>query len=417
MAGSVTFSVDNDQAPASVSACRLCGSHDEAVVQEAAGLRGVTSDCKPWPHVSRIAVCRTCGLIQKPHSVAWDATIAAVYEAYTIYHQSDGAEQEVFDPASGASASRSSRLLGRLFAERLLPAEGRMLDIGCGTGGLIRTFSALAPGWRLAGHDLDSRHRESVLRIRGVERYYTGPVADIRDRFDLITMQHVLEHIPDPVDLLRHVRELLNPGGLLFVQVPNALDNPFDLMVVDHASHYTTDTVRAAMALAGLAPVVLATDWSPKELTIVSRAADFTPSGASAMTVLPAAKTAMTDAAVRARWLVETTASASAEAVSAASDGQSFGLLGTSIAGIWLANMLGDTVHLFVDEDLQRVGRELFGRPVLHPSSLGTGTAVFIAFPPAQARVIRDRLTEKYPAVCWLVPPAWAGDDAVERAR
>jgi hypothetical protein len=62
------------------------------------------------------------------------------------------------------------------------------------------------------------------------------------------------------------------------------------------------------------------------------------------------------------------------------------------------------------------VGRELFARPVLHPASLEEGTAVFVAFPPAQARAIRDRLTQKYPHVRWLVPPALEGSDPVDAA-
>jgi 2-polyprenyl-3-methyl-5-hydroxy-6-metoxy-1,4-benzoquinol methylase len=216
--------------------------------------------------------CRSCGLIQKLGSADWLETIAQVYDAYTIYHQSPGAEQAVFDGASGVSAPRSERLLRRLLTECTLPAAGRLLDVGCGNGVLLRTVSQIAPAWTLAGADLDERHRETVERIPGVERFYAGPTDVIPDQFDVITMQHVLEHIPQPVDLLRKLAGRLNPSGVLFIQVPNVLDNPFDLMVVDHSSHFAPQTVRTAIERAGLRPLVLAADWAPKELTVVAAA-------------------------------------------------------------------------------------------------------------------------------------------------
>jgi len=378
--------------------CRVCGAEDLWVPGDATGLKGVTSDCKPWPRAVAVGVCRRCGLIQKPGTAAWHDTIARVYDAYAIYHQSPGAEQAVFDAASGASAPRSERLLRRLIEERRLPATGRLLDVGCGNGVLLRTFSRLAPGWTLAGADLDDRHRATVESIPGVDRFYAGPAEEIGDRFDVITMQHVLEHVPNPVELLGRMARLLHPGGLLFVQIPNILDNPFDLMVVDHASHYAPDTVRNTVQRAGLRPAVLATDWAPKELTVVVQVdAEQQPAPASP----EQAAAAVEHLAGSLRWLAATVADATA-----AASGAELGQLGTSIAATWLAGMLGGAARFFVDEDPARVGRQFMERPVLQPAAAPAGASVYIAFPPAQARTIQQRLARVYPGVRWLVPPA-----------
>src|SRR4051794_24828806 len=93
-----TASHRDEQRPL-VTACHVCGSGELTVMADQVGLKGVTSDCKPWPRSMALAACRVCGLIQKPSSPEWLATIAEVYEAYTIYHQSPGAEQAVFDGA------------------------------------------------------------------------------------------------------------------------------------------------------------------------------------------------------------------------------------------------------------------------------------------------------------------------------
>jgi SAM-dependent methyltransferase len=287
--------------------------------------------------------------------------------------------------------------LRRLLAECRLPERGTLLDIGCGNGVLLRTFSGIAPEWTLAGADLDDRHQATVEQIPGVVKFYAGPAEEIPDQFDVITMQHVLEHIPEPVDLLGKLAQRLNPGGVLFIEIPNILDNPFDLMVVDHSSHFAPATVRTAVERAGLRAAALATDWAPKELTVVA-APDASAGPHDADTAVVAAAADHLTASLR--WLVAT----AQDARTAASNG-TFGLLGTSIAATWLGNMLDGAAQFFVDEDMMRVGRQFMDRPVVHPSSVEPGASVYIAFPPAQARDIRDRLTQTYPEIHWLVPP------------
>lgn len=408
----------DDRRVKQATTCHVCGSDDLTVfvppsteIQrqlatssqgcvQAVVLRGVTSDCKPWPRAMTLAACRACGLIQKPATDDWLATIAQVYDAYAIYHQSPGSEQAVFDGASGQSAPRSQRLLSRLLAETELPAAGRLLDIGCGNGVLLRNFAALAPEWSLAGADLDDRHRETVLEIPGVDRFYAGQAEEITDTFDVITMQHVVEHLPQPVDLLTRIGRLLNPGGLLFIQVPNILENPFDLMVVDHASHFAPDTMLTTIERSGLRPVVLATDWAPKELTVAAAVHfDAAESGQAANS-----DNSATDApqilADSLGWL----ASVSSDVCARSADG-GVGVLGTSIAGTWVGNTLEGAAQFFVDEDPDRIGRQFMERPVIHPSTVPAGAGVYVAFPPTQARSIRARLVQRFPAVRWLVPP------------
>ena len=90
--------------------CRLCGM---AALHELEGFRAlarVTSDCKPWPAGGRLTVCTACGTVQKLPDAEWLAEIAAIYGAYTIYHQSDGAEQPIFSGEQGAPQPRSARL-------------------------------------------------------------------------------------------------------------------------------------------------------------------------------------------------------------------------------------------------------------------------------------------------------------------
>jgi 2-polyprenyl-3-methyl-5-hydroxy-6-metoxy-1,4-benzoquinol methylase len=99
-------------------------------------------------------------------------------------------------------------------------APGRMLDVGCGSGDLLERFAGR--GWETYGIDPgDSAVAAAAKRCDGV---HTGTLHDQPWRpgfFSLITLQHSLEHIPDPVGALERARALLAPGGLVVIAVPN----------------------------------------------------------------------------------------------------------------------------------------------------------------------------------------------------
>jgi 2-polyprenyl-3-methyl-5-hydroxy-6-metoxy-1,4-benzoquinol methylase len=97
---------------------------------------------------------------------------------------------------------------------------GSLLDIGCGKGRFLAVMQLL--GWRVHGIEPDEVSAENARRSSGAridaqldEGLY--PPA----HFDVITMNHVLEHIADPVTVLARCFRLCRPGGLLGIAVPN----------------------------------------------------------------------------------------------------------------------------------------------------------------------------------------------------
>jgi 2-polyprenyl-3-methyl-5-hydroxy-6-metoxy-1,4-benzoquinol methylase len=98
-------------------------------------------------------------------------------------------------------------------------AMGNLLDVGCGNGDFgvrMRSF-----GWTVSGVDPDptavSRARSQSLEV------FTGSIADVPDKafYDVITLNHVIEHAADPVELLHECQKRLRPGGRLIVTTPN----------------------------------------------------------------------------------------------------------------------------------------------------------------------------------------------------
>lgn len=99
---------------------------------------------------------------------------------------------------------------------------GIALDIGCGRGEFIAALQQR--GFECVGMDLNS---ERIARARAqfpMVEWRTGIASDLLSetrRFDVVTLFHCLEHIPDPKRALQDVRKVMAPGGLLAIEVPN----------------------------------------------------------------------------------------------------------------------------------------------------------------------------------------------------
>ncbi len=103
--------------------------------------------------------------------------------------------------------------------ERLLGRTGKILDVGCGNG----TFLSLGRdrGWEPFGCDI---RISPAVRDSGSFPLWEGRLNEINfgdARFDAIRFNHVLEHVQNPLAELVRSRELLQPGGIIYISVPN----------------------------------------------------------------------------------------------------------------------------------------------------------------------------------------------------
>jgi 2-polyprenyl-3-methyl-5-hydroxy-6-metoxy-1,4-benzoquinol methylase len=170
-------------------------------------------------------------------------------------------EAEVIDLRIALRAAHVAALTGRT-------SPGSMLDVGCGEGFVIRHFSSM--GWQVAGIDFSRAGVEQInpeyahlVEQGDVFRLLEAKIA-AAEKHDLVWLGNVLEHVLDPVDLLQSLRELVSPGGLLVVTVPNdgsayqetlldsgVIPERFWIAVPDHISYFTADNLRHTTAATG----------------------------------------------------------------------------------------------------------------------------------------------------------------------
>lgn len=234
-----------------LQSCPLCRSHRTTVVHPRMVDRVFGSVSGPWSWKS----CADCGcgfLDPRP-------TVDTVGRAYANYYTHEGRVDATVTPTGLAWLRKAIAngyrnqlygtqfrpTLGRIGATSLqfsarhrheieaqavglqgvrptAPGTSRLLDVGCGSGNLLKF--ARSAGWLATGLEPDPAAAAAARASSGAEVMVGGVEqvpASLTGCFERITMSHVIEHVHDPVDVLSRCRELLAPGGSLWLETPN----------------------------------------------------------------------------------------------------------------------------------------------------------------------------------------------------
>jgi len=215
--------------PEHVASCLICGSaHFQKFDNRVSEGRGVSN-----------LLCLNCGVVfQSPRMTA--SELEAFYSGEYFGGEGPGENQSAVRAARAASTVDFIRRRG-------LRTVKSALDIGA-AGGLLLQALHRAFNCDVTGVEPDTAHRQHAIS-QGLRT-----VASLQElngeRFDLVVMSHVLEHISDPVAYLARLRsEILAPGGALVVEVPNLYCH--DCFEVGHLFSFSTNTLMRTLAKAG----------------------------------------------------------------------------------------------------------------------------------------------------------------------
>lgn len=232
-----------------VECCPLCGGADSAAFLAA---HDRLYDVRGEYRYRRCRSCRT--VFQDPMVVPADLSACYPIEYYThappegcgLTSASDSSSalrrarsalrDAVKDCVRGEPARGSYQWLARILArsrvirersfripDELIPrgSRRRALDVGCGSGALM--LDLMLAGWSIDGVEPDPRAAEVARRLTGCtvhqEDLFQAPLP--LACFDLVVLNHVIEHLPDPEMALRRLTELLAPSGRLVLIYPN----------------------------------------------------------------------------------------------------------------------------------------------------------------------------------------------------
>ncbi len=144
--------------------------------------------------------------------------------------------------------------------ERIQGEKGSLLDVGCGGGGLV--YAAHKLGWNAFGIDPSQVAVELGRKKWNLDTIVKADLTDFdsKQKFDVITAYHVLEHLYYPQQALDRIRNFLKPEGLFVIQVPNfaSVDLRVDINIWNtmthlpfHTIHFTPKSLEALLESAG----------------------------------------------------------------------------------------------------------------------------------------------------------------------
>ncbi|MGH8616797.1 MAG: class I SAM-dependent methyltransferase [Burkholderiales bacterium] len=200
---------------------------------------------------TRVGFCDTCGFYHvDPYPPA--EALARYYATYEM-------------PTAQANLAETARLLARNITK-----SDTVLDVGCGDGGFLHEMHKLG-FTNLVGFDQSPGLDRA--KLLGFGTFYRASVWEFLSQAEreggtkanAIVMVNVLEHVSDPLDLLRRVHGVLPAGGILCVTVPNDFSPlqraflkvkghlPWFVCLPDHLNYFDFDTLAATLEKSGFA--------------------------------------------------------------------------------------------------------------------------------------------------------------------
>lgn len=244
--------------PVETIPCVLCGGESFRTV-----LRGVRDRIWFKPGRYQVQICEDCRLVQtRPRPIPGEA-LGFYYK--DTYSQDGSNIKEMYDQPFGHLLN-IYRIACIEKVRKIVP-EDHILDVGCSFGSFLAKVHD-ERGCAVAGVDMDvGSIEQSVLTDRKIPcSLHIGTAAELAEQpeqhgqYSIVTYLECLEHDPDPVATLKATRQLLKPGGLVLIEVPNwrSFWRWFwgrwwmPLFVPQHTVHFAPATLKATAEKAGL---------------------------------------------------------------------------------------------------------------------------------------------------------------------
>jgi len=193
-------------------------------------------------------VCLDCGHVQQTSYLNAES-LNIFYESHYRDIYKTGSPEELFLSQYFKAAKKIDNFIGST-------SKKNILEVGCGPGGILKHFQDKYNS-QVLGIDLDQRYldfgKENGVNLINstIEDY------ESKQKYDLIVVCHVLEHLNNPIDFLVKLRSLLDENGSIYIEVPSLESvkngaygkNLQNFFHIAHISHFTEKSIQRLIYL------------------------------------------------------------------------------------------------------------------------------------------------------------------------
>tara|TARA_Y100000590_G_scaffold470606_1_gene666836 strand:+ start:796 stop:1686 length:891 start_codon:yes stop_codon:yes gene_type:complete len=184
------------------------------------------------------------------------------YYAEKYYQEAKGSYEQTYDQDELEYIWLKIKQRAYLVKQLTGRTEGSLLDLGCGEGFTLKHYADL--GWQVQGIDFSKagvKKQNPEMR----DYVYVGDIYETINRYqnenrsyDVVYLTNVLEHVLDPIELLKNLKSIVTRGGILVVTVPNdgsdlqeycfassKISERFWIVLPDHISYFTYESLQS----------------------------------------------------------------------------------------------------------------------------------------------------------------------------
>lgn len=246
-----------------LGACKICGNRTEDSVESY-----LYDDRFGYPGLFKLIKCNSCGHKFLEGEFKPEMLVAL----YSNYDRRSEFDIENYQPYKEIGRFKAWLDGEYSFAFRWVPKNVRVLDIGCGLGETLGYHKAR--GCDVYGVEADANIRRVADRFGfKVHVGLFDPGLYEEKFFDYVTMDQVVEHTTDPIEVLKGLEKVLKPGGYAVLSMPNS--NGWGAWVFGkkwiswhtpyHIQHFSPESMRIAAEKAGMkfeeCKIITSSEW------------------------------------------------------------------------------------------------------------------------------------------------------------
>lgn len=209
--------------------CKICGSSNGPVAFDVSTERDVYATCLGLDYVSQVRNyrrCEACNLLYRNNFYSVEVK-ERLYETFRDETFRGETHRDYFRRIVSLPPEKSENTEKYMFLEKHIKPNGVHLDVGGGLGVFSYGFEQYFAGW--TSFCIEPTPGAGAVASENGVKFISGYLQAETNvaggqKFDLITMNHVLEHVDSPAMLLAIVRSFLTKTGMLYLEVPDQSD-------------------------------------------------------------------------------------------------------------------------------------------------------------------------------------------------